>query len=153
MIRTKSHEPCNAPLPILVWCACPLQFSTFSKDLAPFPNVDTDSRLSPNVHYRAQSFNATITTFTSFDAYLDFLPIAYLNGSRRLPRPCLLQVTHAPAGTGFGRGLRSAICTKWNSTPPAERREEESWCDPGGRRPSRVRLDSLNAWSLYNLTA
>ena len=66
-------------------------------------------------------------------------------GSSRPPAPCMLRVKHAPMGSGLSVELRRRACRTANATwaPPA-------WCTKE-RNESRVRIDSLNAYTLYAL--
>ena len=118
-------------------CTCKREYNTFAKQLHPFPGVDTDSRLNPNPHYRAENFNSTVTATTEFKAWLD-LPTPSVGES---PLGCFLRITHVGAGSGLSSTLRRAICSRdSNKTLP-------DWCS--GRYPSRVRIDYINAWQIY----
>ena len=129
-------------------CNCRREVNTFAKQLQPFPGVDTDSRLSPNSHYRHPTFNATITASTQWRVYVDLpLPASVAGGANlsvrgphgtRAPHECFLRVTHRMAGTGLSEPMRDRSCHSTTRKPP-------SWCTP--RVPSRVRLDNLNIWS------
>jgi hypothetical protein len=90
---------------------------------------------------RSHSFNSTITASTTFGAMLDLPRL----GSSRPPAPCMLRVKHAPMGSGLSVELRRRACRTANATwaPPA-------WCTKE-RNESRVRIDSLNAYTLYAL--
>ena len=59
------------------------------------------------------------------------LDLPHNDGSNsRHPLPCMLQITHANAGSGLSRGLRDAICAGWNATSPAAKFIRDLELDP-----------------------
>lgn len=119
-------------------CTCKREVSTFVKSLHPFPHVDTCSLFSANVHYRDAGFNSTITASTAFTCIIDLPPL----GSGRAPKPCMIRVTHRPAGTGLSPSFRQRACQPRDGSPRAY------WCTPSNH--SRVRFDTLNAYMVFN---
>ena len=126
-------------------CSCRREIHTFAKSLHPFPGIDTYSQFNPNLHYRHPKFNSTITSSTAFGARLDFPPLHSL----RPPAPCFIHVKHAPAGYGLSAEFRKRSCHKGNVT--ASLALPAAWCHER-RNDSRVRIDSLNAYTSYTLS-
>jgi len=101
-------------------CHCAREWSTFAKQLRPFPGVDTYSGLNTNPHYQDAEFNASITATTVFD-------MEWRGGKQ-----CLLSITHAPPGAGLSAKFKRAGC---KACEELARKRNDS---------SRVRIDSLN---------
>ena len=108
-------------------CYCRRQYNLLAKELAPFPGVETNARLNSNWHYREETFDATITATTAFNAYVP-------EGMRE----CFLNVTHEKACSALStRAKADCRATRANMTDPAVNLSVVTidtlsvWCDPG----------------------
>ena len=147
--------------------------STFAKQLAPFPSVDTNAHFSPNTHFRDPSFNATITASTVFALHLLSAPLTSnsppaqeevtkshpVEGNPPTDSPrsaagapleramqCMLHITHARTGTGLSSSLQRTLrqaCQTSTAAQVAGSRREDAICK---LTASRVRIDGFNIW-------
>jgi len=76
-------------------CTCSAHRHYWSRQLTPFPLVQTNARLSADSHFRSASFNFTVTAYTSFSM------VASPPGTR-----CALNIRHVASATGNASVVR-----------------------------------------------
>ena len=102
-------------------CRCSRQKNTFAKQLAPFPGVETWSRVNPNPHYHEDAFNYSITATTVFDV-------------ARADALCTVRITHALRGVGHSSAKGRHA---WYASPERNNYDKSA--------PMRVQINTINA--------
>ena len=101
-------------------CTCVAIPSLLTKQLNPFPAIETNARLNSNWHYRDEKFDATITATTIFHAYVP-------EGGQS----CTLSITHEPACFALSPKVRHDCLAQRNAS--------------GASADSVVTIDSVSA--------